>query len=237
VSGLYFLLPTLLAIFISFLVVRAAAIALRMTGMDQQRAVFQALSAFTGTGFTTREAERVINHPARRRIITWLMILGNAGIVTVIITATSSIVTSEGYGLLLDISLLALGILVISRIAVHRGFLQRWERYMERRLARSDVLEEEAVEDLLHLIEGYGLVRARITEGSPLAGAPIAGCAACGDHVVVLGIERGHAWHPVPAQDELLREGDRLVVYGRLSALRTLFAAEDGRDGDAPRGR
>jgi Trk-type K+ transport system membrane component len=79
-SGFYFLMPTLLTIFVSFLIVRAAALALMMTGMDRNRAVFQALSSFSGTGFTTKEAERVINHPKRRKIITWLMILGNAGI-------------------------------------------------------------------------------------------------------------------------------------------------------------
>lgn len=67
-GGIYFLLPTLLVIFFSSLIVRAAAIALMMTGMDEKRARFQALSAFSGTGFTTREAEFVINHPKRRRI-------------------------------------------------------------------------------------------------------------------------------------------------------------------------
>ena len=230
-SGLYFLLPTLLAIFVSFLVVRAAAIALRLTGMDHERAVFQALSAFSGTGFTTKEAERVINHPARRRIIIWLMILGNAGIVTVIIAATSSIVTSEGYGIGIDIALLAVGVFVIYKIAVHRGFVRRWEQYMERRLSGHELFEEEAVEDLLHLIEGYGLVRARIGRESPMAGRAVSACAACGDHVVVLGIERGRSWLPVPAAGEVLREGDRLVVYGKLERLRTLFE-EDGERGE-----
>ena len=61
--GLYFLLPMFLTIFISFLVVRAAAIAFMLTGLDRHKAIFQALSAFTGTGFTTREAERVTSHP------------------------------------------------------------------------------------------------------------------------------------------------------------------------------
>lgn len=50
--GLYFLVPTLLVIFVSFLIVRAAA-ALMMSGMDSKRALFQAISAFSGTGFTT----------------------------------------------------------------------------------------------------------------------------------------------------------------------------------------
>jgi Trk-type K+ transport system membrane component len=53
-AGLYFLVPTLLMIFVSFLIIRAAAIALMMTGMSERKARFQALSAFTGTGFTTK---------------------------------------------------------------------------------------------------------------------------------------------------------------------------------------
>jgi Trk-type K+ transport system membrane component len=95
-GGIYYLLPTLLVIFISFLIIRAAAIALMMTGLDQKRARFQALSAFSGTGFTTKEAESVVTNPKKRRIVTWLMILGNAGVGTVIVTATSSLVTSRG---------------------------------------------------------------------------------------------------------------------------------------------
>jgi len=57
--GLYLLIPTLLTIFLSYLVVRAGAIVLMMPGMDQQKARFQALSAFSRAGFTTRETEAV----------------------------------------------------------------------------------------------------------------------------------------------------------------------------------
>ena len=60
-SSLYFLFPTLLAILISFLFVRAASIAFMMTGLDKNKARFQALSAFSGTGFTTKEAESIVN--------------------------------------------------------------------------------------------------------------------------------------------------------------------------------
>jgi len=58
-SGMYFLFPTLLAILFSFLVVRGAAVALMMTGMEKKRA---------RTGFTTKEAESVVNHPQRRKV-------------------------------------------------------------------------------------------------------------------------------------------------------------------------
>jgi ABC-type multidrug transport system fused ATPase/permease subunit len=157
-DGIYFMFPALLAIFLSFLFVRAAAIALMLTGMDRRRAVFQALSAFTGTGFTTREAERVINHPTRRRIVSWLMVLGNAGIIAVIITATSSIVTSKGYLLPVDIFILVLGTIIIYKLAPYTRFVRRWERYIEKKLVKSAAFEEEAVEDLLHT---YRWIRSR----------------------------------------------------------------------------
>jgi len=225
-SGLYFLLPTLLVIFVSFLVVRAAAIALMMTGLDPKRARFQALSAFTGTGFTTREAESVINNPRRRRIITWLMIMGNAGIVTVVVTATSSLVSSKGVQLPITIVLLAAGIVVIYKMATHRGFIRTWESFVEDKFVKSSATEEEVAEDLLHLMEGYGLVRWIIGDTSSVAGRTLAECRFTGANVLVLGIERGNSWVPVPSADQKIEAGDKMVVYGPLDGLRALFKGQ-----------
>ena len=87
---------SLLAIFaISFCFVRIASVALRLTGLPEQNARFQAMSALTGTGFTTTEAEMVVNYPIRRKIISWLMIFGNLGIVTVLSTLTISFVRTD----------------------------------------------------------------------------------------------------------------------------------------------
>ena len=225
-DGLYFLVPTLLVIFISFLIVRAAAIALMMTGMDRKRAVFQALSAFSGTGFTTKEAEFVVNHPVRRRIVSWLMILGNAGIVTVIITATSSLVTSEGYQLSINVLVLLVGIYLIYKIATHKGFIRRWESFIEDKLIKSPTFEEGPTEDLLHLLEGNGLVRAIITENSPFIGNSLSESGLGEKGLLVLGIERGKSWIPIPKAKETIQEGDRIVVYGPLEVLRALFREE-----------
>ncbi|PIP14011.1 MAG: hypothetical protein COT45_00080 [bacterium (Candidatus Stahlbacteria) CG08_land_8_20_14_0_20_40_26] len=222
-NGIYFLVPTLLVVFVSFLIVRAAAIALMMTGMDENRARFQALSAFSGTGFTTKEAESVVNNPLRRRIITWLMILGNAGIVTVIITATTSFVTSKGYQLSINVLILLVGIYLIYKIVTRKGFTRRWESFIEDKLVKSHVFEEGVTEDLLHLFEGYGLVRAIITENSPFVGSSLSECELSGKGLLVLGIERDKDWFPIPKAKETINEGDRLVVYGHLRILRELF--------------
>lgn len=218
-TGLYFLLPVLVTIFISFLVVRAAAIALMMTGLDRKRAVFQALSAFTGTGFTTKEAERVINHPLRRKIISWLMILGNAGIVTVIITATSSFINIKGSVLPIHAAIMIIGVLVIYKIATSKGFIKRWESFIERKLIKLSHFEEEAVEDLLHFLEGYGLVQTIVKKGSPIAGLILSECKLCREDILLIGIERDRKWIPIPKLQEKIQEGDKLVLYGNLKKL------------------
>lgn len=69
---------------ISVLVTRVAATALETTGVSAELAHFQARSAFTGVGFTTSEAEAVVDHPVRRRIMLVLMLTGNAGLVSVV---------------------------------------------------------------------------------------------------------------------------------------------------------
>lgn len=66
-------------VLISMLIVRIGSIAFEMTGLDRDKARFQALSCFSGTGFTTREAEQVVGHPQRRKVASFLMILGTPG--------------------------------------------------------------------------------------------------------------------------------------------------------------
>ncbi|MFC1860371.1 TrkA C-terminal domain-containing protein [Chloroflexota bacterium] len=225
-TGLYLLLPTLFVILVSFLVVRAGAIALMMTGVDQKRASFQALSAFTRTGFTTREAELVMNNPQRRRIVTWLIILGNAGLVAVIVSATSSVVTSEGYQVPITMLFIIAGLYLLYKLASWRGFIRRWEGFIERRFIKSHMLEEVATEDLLHLIEGYGLVRAIITENSPFVGSAVSDVRFLDKDIVILGIERGKEWIPHPRVNVTIDKSDKIVVYGHVNVLREIFKEE-----------
>jgi hypothetical protein len=60
------LVSLLVTIGLSLLVTRIASVALTMTGVSRDLAKFQARSAFTGVGFTTNEAEKVVARPVRR---------------------------------------------------------------------------------------------------------------------------------------------------------------------------
>lgn len=61
------LLTLILVIAVSMLVTKIATVALTHTGMSRENAKFQARSAFTGVGFTTNAAEKIVRHPVRRR--------------------------------------------------------------------------------------------------------------------------------------------------------------------------
>ena len=66
----------LMTIATSFIAVRVGAVAFHLTGLEWPLAKFQALSCFSGTGFTTKEAELITGHPKRRQIASILMVLG-----------------------------------------------------------------------------------------------------------------------------------------------------------------
>jgi hypothetical protein len=81
---------------LSVIVVRVGAVAMRLTGLPENVARFQCISALTGTGFTTRESEMIVNYPYRRRILIVLIILGNFGLVSVAGTVIVTFVDAGG---------------------------------------------------------------------------------------------------------------------------------------------
>ncbi|MFC1866263.1 TrkA C-terminal domain-containing protein [Chloroflexota bacterium] len=221
--GLYLIVPTLLVIFVSFLVVRAGGVALSMTGMDLKKARFQALSAFSGTGFTTRESELIVNNPRRRRIVTWLIILGNAGIVTVIVSATSSVVTSEGFQLPISVVAIIAGAFVIYKLMSRTGISKYWENFIKKRLIKSNMFEEGTIEDLVHVAEDSGLVQATIFTESNLIGRSLIDINSDENPFWIVSIKRGKNWISLPKSTEIIETGDKLIVYGDLDHLRNFF--------------
>ena len=81
------LISLLVILTLSLLITKIAGQALIHTGLAKDAAKFQARSSFTGVGYTTREAENVVNHPVRRRIVMALMLIGNVGIISAITSA------------------------------------------------------------------------------------------------------------------------------------------------------
>jgi len=89
-----FLLAAIVLIILA--IVKIGSLAFQLTGMEPKMAMFQSLSAFTNTGFTTSAAEDVVRNRKRRVIATVLIIMGYIGIVGVIVTLVRSFAIEAG---------------------------------------------------------------------------------------------------------------------------------------------
>lgn len=122
----------------AFLVVYwGATVLLEATGPERRKARLQALSAIVGCGFTTGESESIVNHPRRRSIIFWLMVLDNTvvfGLIVVLITAAGPAERPSWF------FFTALGGVMALIIAGHLG-LFRWNKRCYCRCGQEELRE------------------------------------------------------------------------------------------------
>ena len=215
------LISVFLAITLSLLITRIATEALTLTGLSRTSARFQARSAFTGTGFATSESEAIVKHPLRRRIIMWLMFLGNAGFITVISSLVLTFVsTSSPQDGLSRFVYLLMGIFVLWLLATNRAFNRILTRLVRKALRRWTDLDLRDYARLLHLKGEYKVSEIEVDEDSWLANKKLKELRLADEGIAVLGIERrDRIYIGAPYGDTCVYPGDTLIVYGRKTAL------------------
>jgi hypothetical protein len=221
------------AVLLSILVARVGTIALVLTGLSHEAARFQAHSAFLGVGFTTSEAESVVGHPVRRRILLLLMLLGNAGLVGVVVTVLLAFLNAGGGQIVLRaVALLAgLGLvwLGVSTPWVNR----RMSALIGRALRRWTHLDARDYADLLNLSGDWSVDELRVRSGDWVCGRTLAELDLEHEGVLVLGIYRADGgFVGTPTGHTPVREGDTLVVYGRGELVAELDGRPAGPAGD-----
>jgi len=207
------------AILISALVVKVGTVALTMTGMDRRKAAFQAKSAFTNTGWTTREAELIMAHDQRRRIVGAMMVLGYAGFASVIATLIASLGQRGVIGLFRSLAVLAVAILFIYLLARWRGLDRRLTAEIEKRLRQTTNLRVANFEEVLLLAEGYGVVEVYVSEDSEIAHKSIGELRLRARGMAVLAVDRAGQIIPAPDAETMLLPGDRLICYGKVKSI------------------
>ncbi len=202
--------------------IRAGAVALELTGMEAEKARFQALSAFTNTGFTTREAEEITRIPLRRQIVTVLIVLGYAGTVTVIASFATSLFQRQ-LASLAEIAAIFAALYVVYRIVASRGWTRRLTDAFRAALIRKYGIHAQSLEEMLNVGRGFGVVRARVGDDSPLVGRPLVELALKSRKVQILSIIRGNETISIPQGNDVLHGGDAIVCYGNLKEVRSIF--------------
>jgi hypothetical protein len=221
----------LIVIIISALIIKIGALSLRMTGIDRETAAFQALSAFSGTGFTTWEAEQVVNHPQRRRIVKALMILGNAGIVTALAMLFLSLQGATFSNALAKFGVIGLVALLVLAFPLSRGLDSLLENFIMKRLSRSTHFSMGAFSQIMKFARGYGIAEILVDESDRICGKELAQSGLTSSDILVLAIRRKNRMTPAPKSWEKIEPGDRLVCFGPLENIAS--AVGDGSKGEA----
>ena len=218
--------PIVVIVLLSMTITRIATIALTMTGVSRQSARFQARSALTGAGFTTSESESMVNHPVRRRIIMWLMLTGNAGIVSVVgllFVTSSSRLTDSAAGPVVNYGLMVLGGVAVFWILGRPRVDKALSRIIRRGLRRYTDLEVRDYEAVLEISGGYAISEKLVKAGEWLAGKTLQDLQLSHEGVLVLGVQRHDGTYVgAPKGTIVVLPGDVLTMYGHQDRLADL---------------
>jgi len=231
------MLPVFLFIIVliaSWIIVRIGAIAFQITGLEWSLAKFQSLSCFSGTGFTTREAELIVSDKRRRRIASVLMVLGNAGLVTLIVSGASALNPNQKVfpwfeetflDTPINLAIIVIALLVIYKVFTNRKITGKLTRYLRKKIIKQELFKPVSFEDLLLLTGGYGISRIEVSEKSPLVDKTLAESDLRKNDITVLAIIRDEETIPNPSANRKIQKGDGLISFGKLENIRSQVPA------------
>ncbi len=223
----------LIVVLLSLIITRVATVALTLTGMSRESARFQARSALTGAGFTTSESEAVVSHPVRRRIVLFLMLLGSAGLVTVLATLIFTFARANQTQGLERIGIVVGGLFVIFLISRSKVFDRLVSPALTQLLGRAMRVELGDYHGLLHLSDGYTVRELYVTEGHWMADRTLDELELRREGVLVLGLQCASVYIGAPTAPVTIRPQDVAILYGRDEILDALCRRAAGPDGDA----
>lgn len=227
----------IIMILVSFVIVRIGAIAFQITGLEWSLAKFQSLSCFTGTGFTTQEAELITTNKKRRRIASALMVLGNGGLVVMIATFANSLRPQEILQRRLiewllpfsipnellpwiNLLLIIFAVFVIFKTFKNPKLSRRLTNFLRKKVIRKELFTAESFEELLLATGGYGVSKIDICAGSPVLDKTLFESQLRRHDVTVLAITRAERTMPNPPADTKILLGDQLICFGKLQNIR-----------------
>lgn len=215
---------------LSALITRIAAIALVHTGLSTQIARFQARSAYTGAGYSTSESENIMNHPVRRKIIFNLMLIGNAGIVTVMSSLILTFVlpdtlSSKLYGL----GIVLVGMMILSWAVKSEMVDRALSKWINRMLKRYTDLDIQDYASVLHLKDDYKISEKHIDAEDWMCNQTLLELDLRREGITILGVDRkDDRYYGSPDGDFKLLSDDVITIYGKSEGIRNLYNRKKG---------
>jgi len=229
------LFSLLLLLYVTLFLARIATILLVYTGVSQEIARFQAWSAITGCGFTTSEAEQVVDHPLRRRVIRILMLFGNIGIIAAMASAILGFI-SHDVNSWVKLAVMVGGLGLLWGLACSRKVEYLLARWLDRLLRKQAALSFSNYSNLYRLPAGYRISLTVIDRNSPWREKTVGDCPFSKYHVILLGIQHPRErFKASPAVDAVIRDGDSLTFYALQSDLEQMITECTAPQSDSPK--
>ena len=230
----------LMVLIVSFVIVRIGAIAFQITGLEWSMAKFQALSCFTSTGFTTKESELITANYQRRRIATVIIVLGHAGLVTMIATFANTIRPSvEGWSLpflpgsippelqpWISLTIVVTSVYIIYKALTNTRLVQKLTNTLRNRIIKKELVKPVSFEELIVATGGYGVSKIDVCGDCPMLDKTLSKSDLRKHDITVLVIESQGKTIPNPSADTKILLGDKLVCFGKLDNIRNRMCAQ-----------
>lgn len=211
------------SILVFLIIVEIITVLFKMTGLTDEKARFQVISLLTGTGFTTKEAELIMQHPTRRKLAQFLMILGYLGF----FVGTSLLVNILQNPLTTNIVGSAIIFMVVIFVVVRNPLVKRnFDRIIERvilRLGSTRAKSKHKMYKMITRAKGYGIFSIIIDEDSHLDGITIMNSNLKSNDMIILNIDKGDEFIGFVKRDYVLQKGDNILIYGKVDQVIKTF--------------
>ena len=221
---------------VSFIVVRIGAIAFQLTGLEWSVAKFQALSCFSSTGFTTSEAELIVTNRQRRRIASILIVLGHAGLVTMIATLANSLraqrVIEEKLAKpllpsmppilvpVVNLFVIVLALYLLYKVSTNSKIAKKLTNFLRAKIIKKELIHRISFEELASATGGYGVARITVCAGSPVINKTLSDSELRSHDITVLAITRAGKTAANPTANTEILVDDELLCFGKLENIK-----------------
>ncbi len=200
----------------------------RLTGMTTDRARFQVISMLTNSGFTTAESETIMSSRKRRTLAMNTMLFGytfTVVIVSSLLNVIIRITTDDRHTFLnafVYIGLYIMLLFVIRKIPLFTSNFDKFVRYVATRVMYTKNSNRFIVLDIFGNSVLGELVVAKLPD--ELVDKTIAEAGIREKYgVSILTIARNGITNPSITPTDILRDDDRLVMFGPLENISSLF--------------
>lgn len=201
-------------------VIEISVILFNLTGLEAEVSRYQVVSMLTNTGFTTDEAQLIIDHPVRRRLSMFLILFGAFSLAVIISSITNILSKDLRLEELSIINIILLVLLLAGKTPFIKDRLKKkFNREMEKKLEISEL----PIKDALYLDENDLVTDVIIKKDSEFIGRKAVDLVKRDEDISILFIKRGEIYIRNQLNEEKIHEGDQLFIYGNKKTIKRKF--------------